>query len=133
MMQSIEEYQEILRDDAAVMLVGGPRKRRRVCNQAAEHHQKMRERTQGNSGSRRKLAAACRKVSCRARVAWRKRNLIRKIWTLEKCGWRKEFAATRRMIHCAKVAQRKGLSYEGPLVEQGRQKDKTRNKIARGT
>jgi hypothetical protein len=35
MMQSIEEHQEILKEDAAVMLVGGPRKWRSVCNLAA--------------------------------------------------------------------------------------------------
>jgi hypothetical protein len=69
MMQSIEEQQEIPKEDAAVMSVGRLRKRRRVCDLAAEHHQKMRERTRGNSGSRRKLAAACRKVSLRSKVA----------------------------------------------------------------
>jgi hypothetical protein len=86
MMQSIEEHQAIPKEDAAVMPIGGPRKRHRVCNLAAEHRQKMRERTRGNSGSRRKLAGACKKVSCRAKVAWRERNLIRKFRTLEKCG-----------------------------------------------
>jgi hypothetical protein len=35
--------------------------------------------TRGNCGSREMLVAACRKVSCRAAVAWRKRNLSRKI------------------------------------------------------
>jgi hypothetical protein len=92
----------------------------------------MRERTRGNSGSRRKWAAACWKVPRRAKVAWRKRNLIRKIRTLEKCGWRKEFAAARiRTTRCVKVARRKGRSYEGPSVEQGRRKNKTRNKICK--
>jgi hypothetical protein len=43
-----------------------------------------------------------------------------KIQALGKCGQRKEFAATRiRMIRCAKVAQLKGHSNEGMLVEQG--------------
>jgi hypothetical protein len=69
MVQSIEEHQEISKEDAAVMLVGEPRKRRRVCNLAAECCQKMRERTRGNSGSRRKSAATCRKVSHHAKVA----------------------------------------------------------------
>jgi hypothetical protein len=36
MMQSKEEYQEIPKEDAAVMLVGEPRKRCRVCNLTAE-------------------------------------------------------------------------------------------------
>jgi hypothetical protein len=78
MMKSIEEHQEIPKKEAAVMPVGAPRKRRRVCNLAAERRQKMKTRTRRNSGSRRKLDAACRKVSRRTKVAWRKRNLIRK-------------------------------------------------------
>jgi hypothetical protein len=53
MMQSIQEHQEIHKGEAAVMPVREPRKRR----------QKKKERTQGNSGSRRKSAATCRKVS----------------------------------------------------------------------
>jgi hypothetical protein len=39
------------------------------------------ELTQGDCGSRRKLVAACRKVSRHARVAWCKRKVFRKIWT----------------------------------------------------
>jgi hypothetical protein len=66
----------------------------------------MRKRTWGNNGYRRKSAAACRKVSRRAIVVWRKRNLIRKIRSLEKCGQQKDFAATRiRMTRCAIVAR----------------------------
>jgi hypothetical protein len=88
----------------------------------------------GKTGSRRKLAAACWKVSSRTKVAWRKRNLFRNVRTLEKCRRRKEFVAARiRMTCCAKMAQHKGRNYEGPSVEQGRQNNKTRNKIARGT
>jgi hypothetical protein len=80
------------------------------------------------------LATACRKVSRPAKVAWRKRNLFRKIRILEMCGRRKEFTAARlRMTRCAKVARRKGRSYEGPSVEQGRRKNKTENIIARRT
>jgi hypothetical protein len=63
-----------------------------------------------------------------------KRNLVRKIRTLEKCAQRKEFAAARiRTTCCAKVEWCKGRSHEGLSVKQGRQKNKTRNKIARGT
>jgi hypothetical protein len=76
MMQSTEEYQEIPKGDAAVIPVGKPRKQRRVCNLAAERRQKMKERTRGNRGSRRKSAAACRKVSRCAKVAWQKRSLL---------------------------------------------------------
>jgi hypothetical protein len=110
MMQSIEEHQEILKGEAAVMPVEGPRKQCRVQNLGAERRQKRKQRTRGNSRFRRKSAAACRKVSRRAKVAWRKRN-IRKIRKLEKCGRRENFAAARiRKTHCAKVARRKGRS-----------------------
>jgi hypothetical protein len=54
--------------------------------------------------------------------------------TLEKCEWRKEFADARiRMTRCAKVIRLKGGSYEGLSLEQGRLKNKTMNKTARGT
>jgi hypothetical protein len=134
MMQSEEEHQEIPKEEAAVMLVGEPRKWHRVCNLAAECRQKRMERTGGKTGSRRKSAIACRKVSHSAEVAWRKRNLFRNVQALEKRERRKEFTATRiRTTRCAKVARRKGHSYEGALVKQGRRKNKTRNKIASGT
>jgi hypothetical protein len=80
------------------------------------------------------LAAAYRKVSRRATVAWRKRNLIRRSGTQENCGPLKEFSPTRiRMTRCAKVAWRKRRSYEGPSFEQGRRKNETKNKFSRGT
>jgi hypothetical protein len=63
MMQSKGEHQEITKGEAAVMPVGEPRKRRRVCNLAAERRQKRKERTRGYRGSRRKSAAACKRVS----------------------------------------------------------------------
>jgi hypothetical protein len=68
MMQSIEEHQEIPKGEAAVTPVGGLRKWCRVRNLAAFRCQKMRERTQGKTGSRRNSAATCRKVSRRAKV-----------------------------------------------------------------
>jgi hypothetical protein len=70
MMQSIEEHQENPKGEATVMPVGVPRKWRRVCNLAAECCQKRKERARGKSGSWRKSAAACRKVSCCTKVAW---------------------------------------------------------------
>jgi hypothetical protein len=79
MMQSIEGHQKIPKGEAGGMQVGEPKKRRRVWNLAAERRQKPKERTQGYCESRRKLAAACRKVSSRAKVAWRRRNIIRKM------------------------------------------------------
>jgi hypothetical protein len=134
LMQFREEHQDILKGEATVMLVGEPRKRRRVCNLATECRQKRNESTQGNCGSRRKSSAACRKVSPHAKVAWHKRNIMKKISTLEKCGWRKEFTDARiRTNCCAKVAWHKERSHEGPLVEKGRRKKQTRNKFTSGT
>jgi hypothetical protein len=113
MMQSIGEQQEIPKGEAAKMPVGGLRKPRRVRNLDAERSQKLKERTRGNSGSRRKLAAACRKVSRRAKVGWRKRKLVRRIRTQGNYGWRKEFVVARReMTHRAEVARRRGHDRE---------------------
>jgi hypothetical protein len=104
-MQSVEEHQEIPKEEAAVMLVGEPRKRRRVQNLAAERRQKRKERTQGNCGSRRKSAAACKKITRCATVAWRKRILLRKIVTQGIYGPRKRLTVTgRKMTSCATVA-----------------------------
>jgi hypothetical protein len=104
LVQSIEQHQENPKGEAAVMPVGEPRKRRKVRNLAAERNQKIKERTRGKSKSRRKSAAACTEVSRRAKVAWRKRKLVRRIGTQENCGPRKEFSPTGiRMTHNAKV------------------------------
>jgi hypothetical protein len=132
-MQSKEEHQEIRKGEATVMPVGGPRKWRRVCNLAAECSQKRKKRTRGNRGSRRKLVAPCRKVSHCAKVAWRKRKLIRKIWIQESCEPRKELAVARReMAHCAKVARRKGNivrnKWTRAKAERGIQKVRTSHK-----
>jgi hypothetical protein len=106
-MQSIVEHQEIPKEEAAGTPVGEPRKRRRVQNLAAERCQKRKERTRGNHGSKR-LAAACRKVSRRPKVTWRKRNLFRNVQTQRKCGPRKEFAVARKNVpRRAKVVWRK--------------------------
>jgi hypothetical protein len=108
MMQSIEEHQEIPKEDAAVMLVGEQRKQRRVCNLAMKYRQKMRERIRGYNGSRRK-SATCKKVSHHAKVARQKRNLIRKVRIQASHDSQKELAVARReMMHRAKVAQRRG-------------------------
>jgi hypothetical protein len=73
-MKSIEEHQEIPKGEAEVMPVGELRKRRTVCNLAAERRQKGKERTRVYGGSRRNSADAC-KVSRRAKLAWRKKPL----------------------------------------------------------
>jgi hypothetical protein len=88
-MQPTEKHHEIPKGEAAVMPVGEPRKRCRVRNLAAERRQKRKERTRGKSGFRKKLAAVCRKVCRHAKVAWRKRKLVRRFGTQENCGPRK--------------------------------------------
>jgi hypothetical protein len=79
MMQSIEEHQEIPKGEAAALPVGELRKRRRVRNLAAEHRQKLKERTRGYCGSRKRVTITGRRMTRRARVAWHKRNIFRKI------------------------------------------------------
>jgi hypothetical protein len=109
MMQSMEEHQEIPTEDVAVMPVKGLRKQRRVRYLAAESRRKRKDGTRRIHGSRRKLDVACRKVSRHAKVAWRKMNLIRQIWTEVNCGSRSTFsAAGRRMTRRAKVARCRG-------------------------
>jgi hypothetical protein len=74
MMQSIEKHQEISKGEDAVMTVRESGKQCRVCNLSMERHQKMSERNWGNSGSWRTSAAACRKVTYCAKVAWSKKE-----------------------------------------------------------
>jgi chromosome segregation ATPase len=101
MMQSAEEHQEVPREDAVVIPVRGRKRRHRGQKQAAGRHGEPKEFNRGVCGSRKKLAAACRKASRRATVALRKRNVFRKSWTHRNCGLRKEVTASRK-----KVAQR---------------------------
>jgi hypothetical protein len=106
-MQSAVEHQEVPKEDTAVMPFIAPRKGHRVQNLAADNCQKRKDGTRRIHGSRRKLAAACRKMMSRhATVAWRKRNIFRKIWPKENCGPRSTLAtACRRMTRSAKVAR----------------------------
>jgi hypothetical protein len=132
MMQSIEEHQEIPKEDAAVMPVGGPRKRRRVCNMAAEHRQKRKERTRGNRGYRRKSAVAWRNMSCHIKMAWRKRKLIRIIQTQINCGPRKRLTVTgRKMTSRATVAWRSENVRKDCTRDQGKRGTPKRRKYSR--
>jgi hypothetical protein len=94
LMQSTEEHREFHKEEAAVMQVGELRKRRRFCSRAAKRRQKRKERILGNRGSRRKSAAACRKLTRRVKVAWRKRNHFRNVQTQRNCGPRKRLTVT---------------------------------------
>jgi hypothetical protein len=104
MMQSVVEHQEVPKEDATVMPVGGLRKWYRNWNLTAGRHQKPKGRIQASCESRRRLTVAGRKTTRRARVAWRRKN-VRKISTQGNCGqWIKLAAASRRMTRSAGVA-----------------------------
>jgi hypothetical protein len=92
MMQSAEEHQDVPSEDVAVMPVKGLKKRRRGRKSTAGRRGEPKELNRGNCRSRKKLAAACRKVSRHAGMVWRKRKLFRRTGTQEICGRRKELA-----------------------------------------
>jgi hypothetical protein len=96
-MQSLEEHLEIPQEEAVVTPVGEPRKRRRV--------RKRKEGTWGTCESRRKLTIAGKKMTRRAIVAWRKRNVFRKIVTQGNFGpGSKLTAAIIKVTRYAKMA-----------------------------
>jgi hypothetical protein len=83
-MKSESEHRKVPKEDAVGKPVKGPKKRHRGRKLAAGRHGEPKELTRGDCGYGRKLAATCRKVSRRARVAWRKRNIVRNKWTRAK-------------------------------------------------
>jgi hypothetical protein len=95
MMHSIEEHQEIPKEDAAVMPVREPKKQHTVCKVVTGRRQK---RTRRNRGSRRKSVAACKRVSHCAKVAWRKINRFRRTGTQENCVFRKRVTLIDRKL-----------------------------------
>jgi hypothetical protein len=75
MTQSVEEHQDIPTEDAAVAKPANEqRKWHRSQKSTAGRRREPKELTRGNCGSRRKLAAACRKVPHHATVSWLKGN-----------------------------------------------------------
>jgi hypothetical protein len=79
-----------LEEDAIVKLVKGWKKWHRGRKPAAGRHGEPKELTRSDYGSGKKLAAACRKVSSCATVAWHRKNAVRKIGTQGNCGpWSK--------------------------------------------
>jgi hypothetical protein len=129
-MQSVEEHQEIPKEEAALMPVGGLRKRRRDRNLAAGCHQKPKRRIRASCESRR-LTITGKKMTRRATVARRKRNVLRRIGTQGNCEPHKEFATARiRTTRCAKVArgrehglQRQGKDVIAPRTRKGRKEE----------
>jgi hypothetical protein len=108
MMQSVEEHQEIPKEGAIVKPVEGRKKRHRGRKLAAGRRGEPKELIRGICGSRSKLAAACRKVSRRARMARHKGKILMKIQIQGNCGSRKKLAAGRKMTFHAGVTLRKG-------------------------
>jgi hypothetical protein len=82
--ESDTEHQEVSKEYAAVVTVKAASKQHRDRHLAAGRSGKPKELTRGDCGSRRKLAAAYMKVSRRARMAWRKRNIVMNNWTRDK-------------------------------------------------
>jgi hypothetical protein len=70
--ESVPEHRVVPKEQAAVKPVGGLRKRHRFRDLRAERRQKPKERTRGNCGSQKKLAASGMKVTRRTGVTRRK-------------------------------------------------------------
>jgi hypothetical protein len=129
----VADDQEVPREDAAVMPVRGLRKQRRGRKQAAGRRKEPKELNRGICGSREKLAAACKKVSRRATVAWRRRNILRKSWTRRSCGLRKEVtAAGMRITRCAGHG-RKGRNKEIVIERNRIRRREPKNERSKGT
>jgi hypothetical protein len=84
--------EEVPKEDDVAKPVNGRKKRQRGKKQAAERCEEPEELTRGICGSRRKLAAACRKVSRRATVARRRRDAFKNGRTQDGCQRRLEAA-----------------------------------------
>jgi hypothetical protein len=128
MMQSTEEHQEIFKGEAAVMPVGELRKRRRVLSLAAEHHQKRKERIQGEVGCRLQEGVSL----CKSGMAQEERR--QKYWDTGKLRTTQGVRRRRNKGDLlAKVARCKGRSHEEPSVQRERQKTQTRIQFARAS
>jgi hypothetical protein len=111
MLQSAEEHHVVPDEDAVEVPVRIRRRRHGGRKETAGRRREPKELTRGDRGSRKKLAAACRKASHRETVAWIKRNVFRKSWTSGHYGLRKEVTVSRKEVtrcerHRLKVAQR---------------------------
>jgi hypothetical protein len=93
LMQSVAEHQVAPKEDAIVKPVKGRKKRHKSRKLAAERRGVPKELNRRDCGSGKKSAAACRKVSSYAKVAWRKRHLFEKIGTQGNCGPRSKLTS----------------------------------------
>jgi hypothetical protein len=78
MLLSVVEYQDVPKEEAAVMPVGGLRKRCWDRNLAAGCCQKSKGRIQESCESQKRLTITSRKMACGARVAGCRENFVRK-------------------------------------------------------
>jgi hypothetical protein len=104
MAPEVAQQREVPNEGAVVKPVNGRKKRYKGKKQAAERREEPKEMTQGISGSRRKLAAACRKVSRPATVARGRRHAFKKEQTQDGCQ-RRLAAARRGTSHRAEMTR----------------------------
>jgi hypothetical protein len=71
-MKSVAEHQKVPKEEAVVKTVTALKKRYRDWHLAVRCHSQLKEWIQGNVGSRKKLAAACRGMTRHAGVAQHK-------------------------------------------------------------
>jgi hypothetical protein len=65
-------HEEVAKEEAAVETFGALKKQHTGWHLATGHCVKLKERNQGNGGSQKKLAAACRRMTHHTEVAWHK-------------------------------------------------------------
>jgi hypothetical protein len=107
--ESGAERREVPTEKAAVKSSRISKKRPRGLHIAAGRRVRPTKLIRGDCESRRKLVAACKKVSRCAAVAWSRRNIFRDIRTQGNFGPRDEVtAAGKTMTLCAGLARRKG-------------------------
>jgi hypothetical protein len=80
MMQSVTEHQEVPKEEATLILVGGLRKGRGDWNLAVVCCQKPKGRIQASYESRKRLTIAGRRMTRCAEVAWLRRDVVRMDW-----------------------------------------------------
>jgi hypothetical protein len=83
-LEILAEHRKVPKENAAVKPVGGLRKRHRSRHLALGCRGQPEERTRGNGGSRKKLAATDRRMARRAGVARLKGHVVRKNRTRDK-------------------------------------------------
>jgi hypothetical protein len=113
MMQFVAEHQVVPKEEATVKPVKGRKKRRRGRKPASGQHEEPKELTRSDCGSGNKLAAACRKMTRHARVAWHRENFTKKDWTRNQAE-----QETPKRRNDGKILW-KGLEYSSGLRNRG--------------